>query len=360
MISFTKDYKYRFLYFLQPIEGCEEELKIKTTINYDNSVDLEFTSFNETTSCEFIKKRKYFFKSQTNSCLTKFYEDEESNILNVEINNCRLYEEHVNKNNSVLNIKHLSFIISQGREVLMYNNFDYGTNYTGGVTGIPEGWFIESGYFRYYSLINFPFEERAQQFGYEFDKNLLTPEHYNGIFYGSSMPMIDLRSSHAYYDYDDSISWFDYEFSGRMQIENLPWGFKEPVFGALTGITFYEDFNKEQYYILKQRNEEEFFIDTAIGMSNQLKCNENSIMNVNFKTGSWYRFKVKISNMNEGTSIQANIWNENNFEPIDWQINCVDSSTNRLISGTIGVWYGFKEACNAVRVWDDFIVIKNY
>jgi hypothetical protein len=53
------------------------------------------------------------------------------------------------------------------------------------------------------------------------------------------------------------------------------------------------------------------------------------------------------------TSIRAKVWQEGTSEPTSWQVRCEDTLSDRLDSGTVGVW----SMGAGGKYWDDFEVI---
>ena len=54
--------------------------------------------------------------------------------------------------------------------------------------------------------------------------------------------------------------------------------------------------------------------------------------------GPWYEFKIQVARETRGTRVKARVWPEGVQEPTDWMIDSLDTSSNRPIGGTFGVW----------------------
>ena len=59
--------------------------------------------------------------------------------------------------------------------------------------------------------------------------------------------------------------------------------------------------------------------------------------------------------VNEGTGnrMTATVWKQGDPKPSSPQANCVDTASNRPLSGTVGVWSGGTGA----KYWDDLEVV---
>ncbi|HEX8170970.1 MAG TPA: Ig-like domain-containing protein [Thermoanaerobaculia bacterium] len=56
------------------------------------------------------------------------------------------------------------------------------------------------------------------------------------------------------------------------------------------------------------------------------------------EVGKWYRFRVRVDDVEGKTVIRGRFWLDTNAEPQTWHIDAVDASAGRLTSGRIGIW----------------------
>jgi len=149
---------------------------------------------------------------------------------------------------------------------------------------------------------------------------------------------------HSHYAGEDSTEWSDYTYTGRMMGTDDHNGF---------GVTFLSDYpNTDSYYRLRRG-------DYPGGYAFHISPHGTNITGGTTDTGvvpnenQWYRFKIEVENTGTQTAIRAKVWADGSAEPADWQVDCYDGGTERLTSGTIGVW----SMWSGGKYWDDLHVI---
>jgi len=134
---------------------------------------------------------------------------------------------------------------------------------------------------------------------------------------------------HTHYQGKNARDWTNYTFSGRMYLVDSRGGL---------GVTFFSQYSegKDHYYRLRRydgNGAKDFHLaphgtsvsgDTHSGVVPEAK--------------TWYQFRIEVSDAGEQTEIRAKVWKDGTSEPSKFQIEATDSSSNRLRSGTIGLW----------------------
>jgi hypothetical protein len=69
----------------------------------------------------------------------------------------------------------------------------------------------------------------------------------------------------------------------------------------------------------------------------------------------WYRFRFKVEPTQESTSVRAKVWLDGTSEPSGWQLRCEDRLSDRLRSGTVGLW----SMGDGSKYWDDLEVVNS-
>jgi len=135
-------------------------------------------------------------------------------------------------------------------------------------------------------------------------------------------------NSYSHYAALESLLWQDYEYSGRLRLDDPQGGI---------GVTFYSAFpaGYDRFYRLRRYNQARTFHlaphDTSIS-------NGSTDSGVDPEPGRWYQFRIQVRNSETRTSIRARVWPADEPEPEAWPVDAWDENPTRLRSGTIGVW----------------------
>ncbi|MEW5766874.1 MAG: metallophosphoesterase [bacterium] len=151
-----------------------------------------------------------------------------------------------------------------------------------------------------------------------------------------------LGNSFSHFIGENSIYWSNYEYEGRMRASLSESGL---------GVAFYSSlpWGEDKLYRLRRYEEKPTFRIFPCGTGPLIGDNE---VEVNPRPGIWYRFRIKVEDLDDRTAIKAKVWNEAEAEPSSWAIDCYDSGPDRHRSGTVGVW-GFSKGN---KDFDDLIV----
>ena len=164
----------------------------------------------------------------------------------------------------------------------------------------------------------------------------------NQKVFGTTSTLRNIHSHHIT-SYIENLSSFEY--SGRMMMTDARGGI---------GVTFLSHYPfSDTYYRLRcTRNSSSFHLaphphDTAAVFG-------TTDTGVIAQANAWYRFRIKVQDTGYQTEILAKVWHENDPEPEHWQIDAYDDTSQRLVSGTFGVWSGHAGA----KYWDDLTVTE--
>ena len=69
----------------------------------------------------------------------------------------------------------------------------------------------------------------------------------------------------------------------------------------------------------------------------------------------WYRFRVQAIAEAGRTVVRTKVWSDGAAEPAAWQIDCADTSADRLGAGVPGVW----SMGPGEKYWDDLEVVDD-
>ncbi len=134
----------------------------------------------------------------------------------------------------------------------------------------------------------------------------------------------------------------DYEFTGRMRMDNASAGL---------GITVLSDYpSSDSYYRIRRYGTGGDFRLDPHGAAMTAGTTNSGVVPA---AGAWYSFRVQVADTGTQTEVRARIWAETASEPGNWQIDAVDASADRLTVGTVGVWaWG-----SGGKAWDDLRVV---
>jgi hypothetical protein len=143
---------------------------------------------------------------------------------------------------------------------------------------------------------------------------------------GTTSPAVNI---HTHYQGDHARNWTNYSFSGRMYLSDTRGGL---------GVTFFSQYigNQDRYYRLRRYNgngQRDFHLSPH-GTS----VSGDTHSGVEPQANTWYQFYIVASDTGSKTVLQAKVWKDGTAEPSKFQIEATDTSSNRLRSGTIGLW----------------------
>jgi hypothetical protein len=159
---------------------------------------------------------------------------------------------------------------------------------------------------------------------------------------------------HSHYVTSSSVAWSRYEFSGRMRIDDPEAGI------GVTVLSQYPD--RDAYYrVRRAANAGEATPHGGnAGADFQMAPRPDgrptgcslAASGVTPEVDRWYRFRVQVAAEPDGTSVRAKVWLRGASQPKTWQIDCFDTSAERLVQGVPGVW----SSGPGVKMWDDLTV----
>jgi len=148
---------------------------------------------------------------------------------------------------------------------------------------------------------------------------------------------------HSHYVSSESAGWSAYEFRGRMLITDPNGGI---------GVTVHSQYpNTDAYYRIMRWGDGDFYMEPH-PYPTPIDC-ESSRTGVVPQIDRWYRFRLEVVPGEVSTSIRAKVWQDGTSEPTTWQVRCEDLLSDRLDSGTVGVW----SMSRGSKYWDDLEVI---
>jgi hypothetical protein len=149
---------------------------------------------------------------------------------------------------------------------------------------------------------------------------------------------------HSHFVAQNSVEWFDYEFRGRMLIDRGRAGI---------GVTLYSDYpTSDSYYRLRHYNNAPFHL--ANHPDGEGVCEGVTTTTVRPIANTWYAFRFQAFNGQMNTRVRAKVWNADEPEPEDWQIDCLAPADTGYFSGSPGVW----SMSRGGKYWDDLEMIE--
>lgn len=132
---------------------------------------------------------------------------------------------------------------------------------------------------------------------------------------------------HAHYIGGRSSTFTNYLYSGELRILDEEGGI---------GVTFYSDYlRSDTYYRLRRYDDEPTFRVEPHGTEMTAGVCDTLVSPL---PGEWYKFKVLVKNIKGSVRIRAKVWRAGVREPKRWQVDCRDSSGDRIAGGRPGVW----------------------
>lgn len=139
--------------------------------------------------------------------------------------------------------------------------------------------------------------------------------------------------------------WSRYEYSGQMQFTDA---------SAQVGVTLYSRFNIQTgYYRLSPDTQGDFAL-TRDQVDPTYRCVSLSAPPEQAAPNVWYAFRVQVENGSLHTELKLKVWPADKREPDGFQARCTDSSSDRQLSGTVGVW----SAGPGMKLWDNLYVAE--
>ena len=149
-----------------------------------------------------------------------------------------------------------------------------------------------------------------------------------------------LGNIHSHYVGAGSEGFSSYEYTGRMRMASS---------GAGMGVTFLSQVpERDAYYRLLRYGSGSFHLSPH-GTVISGGTTDTGVVPALDK---WYLFRVWVEDVGARTEIRAKVWGEGDPEPSEWQVDCYDANSTRLMAGTVGVWSGESGG----TYWDDLEV----
>lgn len=115
------------------------------------------------------------------------------------------------------------------------------------------------------------------------------------------------------------------EITGEMMVDEAKGG---------AGVTFLSRYPLTDHYYRLRRYDTKDFELSPHGTT----VSGDTRSGVVPRPNTWYRFRVRVTDDSTRTSILARVWPAGSSEPSDWQIDCFDETSTRLVEGTVGLW----------------------
>ncbi|NNF16945.1 MAG: hypothetical protein HKN70_09370 [Gammaproteobacteria bacterium] len=150
---------------------------------------------------------------------------------------------------------------------------------------------------------------------------------------------------HSHYVLDDSGSWQDYRYSGRIRIQNTEDKAGVTILSAMPELA--------AYYRLGVASTGENFVLSNVGTG--VNCAGDLDTGVLASAGNWYRFAIEAQTSETQTDVRARVWIDGEAEPAEWQAQCTDTGPGRRFHGRVGVWVSLQSPL-AGGAWDELLV----
>jgi hypothetical protein len=100
------------------------------------------------------------------------------------------------------------------------------------------------------------------------------------------------------------------------------------------GVTFLSDYpNSDRYYRLRR------YADLGLHIAPHGTTVRGDIESgVIPRAGVWYDYAIEVAVRSDRTEIRARVWDTGSPEPATWQIDAVDDSSTRIVTGRVGCW----------------------
>ena len=139
-------------------------------------------------------------------------------------------------------------------------------------------------------------------------------------------------------------AWQDYEYSGRMFVEDKRTGI---------GVTLYSEYPERDRYIRLRRYDGRPGFHLANHPDSSARCVGETESGVISRPGAWYAFRLRAFDEGGSTRVLGKVWADTDAEPSDWQIDCVATDAlPGLRQGAPGVW----SMGGGYKYWDDLTI----
>ncbi|MDX2212460.1 MAG: LamG-like jellyroll fold domain-containing protein [Oculatellaceae cyanobacterium bins.114] len=145
---------------------------------------------------------------------------------------------------------------------------------------------------------------------------------------------IELENTFSHYVTPTVLTWSNYIYTGRIYIDSE---------AAAIGVTFLSQYpnHEARFYRLQRHAQRPQFhlVAHTYGFQPLTLVKEVEVIP---QPNTWYRFRVRVEDINNQTEIKVQIWEDelDNIEPPEdaFQLQAIDTSSYRLTQGTVGVW----------------------
>jgi len=136
------------------------------------------------------------------------------------------------------------------------------------------------------------------------------------------------RQSYVEYREPGAESWSDYEFSGRLRFESpLDW----------VGVTVRSRLGdgEDRFYMAVRR---EYLRRLGASAHGTAYTSGRLSWAREMSAGVWHRFRARVETSGEGVRFRARAWPDTDREPDAWDLDYLDASPARILSGTAGLY----------------------
>ena len=160
----------------------------------------------------------------------------------------------------------------------------------------------------------------------------------------------------SWYHGDGCYSWNNYTYTGKFRSS-------AGSASSSTGLQFYHGTNEyaPMYFIGGGHGASSYFLSSTftakfIGVTQDTAV--DTVANFQPAAGVWYNFAVKLTELANGTRIDAKFWAEGSAEPETYSIRALDTSSVRPKKGSIGMSYR-RSTTPDTLLWDNIRVVGN-
>jgi hypothetical protein len=144
---------------------------------------------------------------------------------------------------------------------------------------------------------------------------------------------------HSHYATAASAEWWNYEYTGRMRIDDASAGI---------GVTMLSDYPNSDSYLRLRRWQGSPTFNLSPHADSGQTCAGRTTTSVEPEPNVWYRFRFRAVDFEGATRVLARVWDARTPEPEDWPIDCLWSAWAEP-TGRPGVW----SMGSGRKMWDD-------
>ncbi len=154
----------------------------------------------------------------------------------------------------------------------------------------------------------------------------------------------------------DVLGWRDYVYTGRIYVASADSGI---------GVTFYSRYpaSQDRYYRLRRHKDRPAFHLASHPRGIQTVKGDKAHAEIPSEPDTWYRFRVELRTIDDDpgrVSIRVKVWQDEELEPDDFQIEAYDDSARHITSGTVGIWASESGYVDDLRVGHELLLDDDF